>query len=56
MRATRRGVLAAATLLAARPAGAQSFPDRPVTLMVGYGAGVPAGAARPCQEASSTPG
>jgi tripartite-type tricarboxylate transporter receptor subunit TctC len=34
----RRSLLAAAALLPL-PARAQSFPDRPVTLMVGYGAG-----------------
>ncbi|MGG5823702.1 Bug family tripartite tricarboxylate transporter substrate binding protein [Falsiroseomonas sp. HW251] len=37
MRATRRAVLGAALL--PLPALAQAWPDRPVTLMVGYGAG-----------------
>jgi tripartite-type tricarboxylate transporter receptor subunit TctC len=37
MRITRRAVLASSLLPAA--ARAQSFPDKPVTLMVGYGAG-----------------
>jgi tripartite-type tricarboxylate transporter receptor subunit TctC len=32
----RRAVLAAPLLLAGRPAGAQSFPDRPVRWLVGY--------------------
>lgn len=39
MRTSRRGLLAASLSLAAAPALGQGFPDRPVTLMVGYGAG-----------------
>ena len=39
MQTTRRALLGATAALAARPALAQSWPDRPVTLMVGYGAG-----------------
>jgi tripartite-type tricarboxylate transporter receptor subunit TctC len=38
MRTTRRAVLAAAALLPCAAFG-QGYPDRPVTLMVGYGAG-----------------
>jgi tripartite-type tricarboxylate transporter receptor subunit TctC len=40
MRTGRRALLGAGLALASRPAAAQAgFPDRPVTLMVGYGAG-----------------
>jgi len=39
MRTTRRALLGATAALAARPALAQSWPDKPVTLMVGYAAG-----------------
>jgi tripartite-type tricarboxylate transporter receptor subunit TctC len=39
MRSTRRAILGAGLALAAMPARAQSYPERPVTLMVGYGAG-----------------